>query len=202
MNYPADYLEEALNTARRLNRDAPARIDVSFAGDTGKGLTIDIKDCHTGNKISVPLRGAIDSAVRKVEDSIFYLLSGCSAPPDGVELYRPVRWWDTYVADEQDPVRAALQVARVAEEKLDDTVKEKIGRSVAVRPLDITDAVVCYGEESVTIPAHLVDKRVIDAADMWLRGNGRKYETTDTPKYAPRHCLRNTYKGVPKLDLA
>lgn len=134
MNYPADCLEEALNTARRLHRDAPARIDVSLAGDTGKGLTIDIKDCRTGNKMSVPLRGEIDAVVRKSEDSIFYLLSECSTLPDGVELYRPVRWWDTYFADEQDSVRAALRIAWVANEKLDDAVKEKIGRSVGVQP--------------------------------------------------------------------
>ncbi len=202
MNYPSDYLEEALDNARRLHRDAPARIDVSLAGDTGKGLTIDIKDCRTGNKISVPLRGVIDAVVRKSEDSIFYLLSECSTLPDGVELYRPVRWWDTYFADEQDSVRAALRIAWVANEKLDDAVKEKIGRSVDVQPLDLVDAVIRYGEESVILPAHLVDKQVIDAVDKWLRGGGRDYEATDNVKYAPRHCIRNRYKGVPKLDLA
>lgn len=202
MNYPADYLEEALNAARRLNRDTPARIDVSLAGDTGKGLTIDIVDGRTENKVSVPLRGEIDAVVRKSEDSIFYMLSGFSILPDGVELHRPVRWWDTYFADEQDPVRAALRIAGVANEKLDDAVKEKIGRSVAVRPLDLADAVIRYGEESVILPANLVDKQVIDAADKWLRGGDRDYEATDDLKYAPRHCIQNGYKGVPKLDFA
>ena len=196
MNYPADYLEEALNNARRLHRDAPARIDVSLAGDTGKGLTIYIKDCRTGNKISVPLRGAIDSVVRKAEDSIFYLLCGCSTPPDGVELYRPIWWGDTYVADEQDPVRAALQVAGAAEEKLADAVKKEVGRSVAVQPLDITEATIYYGEESVILPAHLADKRVIDAVDKWLRGDDRHLDTASETR--TKGCRSSTSPKQPR----
>lgn len=79
MNYPADYLEEALNAARRIQSNTPSRFDVSLAGDTGKGLTIGIKDGRTGNKMSVPLRGDIQIVIHKVEDSILCLRGECSA---------------------------------------------------------------------------------------------------------------------------
>lgn len=82
-----------------------------------------------------------------------------------------------------------------------DTVKEKIGRTIVVQPLDLVDAVVQYNGESVIIPEHLVGQHIIDAVDEWLRGDSREYEATDNSRYAPKHYVDRLFKGVPKLNL-
>nr|DAF73066.1 MAG TPA: hypothetical protein [Caudoviricetes sp.] len=195
MKYNAEYVCAAVEAAKRMHANTPFRIDVGLSGDTDEGLVFSIEDDHTGNKITVPLDGLLHDRVNAAEVAVSYLLGKTSVIPEGASLLRPVRWWDVYTADEKDLVRIAIQNAAKAEKKLQ-----------AVCPVPVHaqldgSAVVRTGDDTVVLPANLVDRCVVNDAYQWLIRDDRRYETTENVPYAPKHYRQGVFCGVPRLQL-
>nr|DAT33728.1 MAG TPA: hypothetical protein [Caudoviricetes sp.] len=195
VNYSAAYINAAVEVARSVHKNAPADIVVTVEGDTDDGLRIDVENKDTGNTIRVPLDGRLHDREKR---AVSYLMGNTPTVPEGTSLVRPVPWYETYTPTKYNRVRLAALRASAAAMDLLNVIPVK---DVLARANQYGAVTVHFYGELVEIPKDLVDDSVVLAADAWLRGDDRVYETTKPVLGAPRHYQNGECKGIPKLDL-